>query len=290
MNVLELNNVEFSPKLKERIEKNDLKIDGVMPMIEPVIMRLATLNPLWRFMAEDYHYRFSGGANVDSFTVYDQGEEIGRVYRTHRGRTESIGISNDRISNQRTRSNAYMTADADKAILKAKKMFYKLLPDERMRDAVGKAATVVGNQHYRKTAEQRNHASKLRDVALDFISTDEGMLAFVGWVKTLAESQQAPIHKAMSEMARLSDELITIEDVRKKYEERKAALVVRDGGKYLVRLLDNVQLYDDTTLPDEMKGKLGMLKLVEAEHFITNVGCRISSEVFVLLMDEQEES
>jgi hypothetical protein len=287
MNVLELNNVEIGAKLKERIDKTDTKINGVMPLIEPVIMRLATLNPLWKFVATDYHYRFAGGANVDSFTVYDQGEEIGRVYRTHRGRTESIGVSNDRISSQRTRASAYMTADADKAILKAKKMFYKLLPDERMKDAISKADTIIGNQAHRKNREKRDYASRIRDVALDFISTDEGMLAFVGWVKTLAESQQAPIHKAMSEMTRLSDELITIEDVKKKYEDRKAALVVRDGGKYLVRLLDNVQLYDDTTLPDEMKGKLGMLKLVEAEHFITNIGCRVNDEVFVVLMDEE---
>lgn len=287
MKALELNNVELSAKLKDRLEKNDMKISGVMSLIEPVVIRLATLNPLWRFVAQDYHYRFEGGCNVDSFIVFDQGEEIGRIFRTHRGNTAVIGISNDRISNQRIRSNAYMTADADKAILKAKKMFYKLKPDERMKDASSKAGTVLTNQEYRKNNEQRSNASKVKEVVMDFISTDEGMAAFVGWVKTLAESQKAPIQKAMSEMARLSDELITIEDVKKKYEDHKAALLVRDGGKYLVRLLDNVHLYDDTTLPDEMKGKLGMLKLVEAEHFITNIGCRISDEVFVLLMDEE---
>jgi hypothetical protein len=288
MNVLEMNNVELDEKLTKRVANEpDFKMAGVISILEPVVLRLATLNPLWRFVVFDYHYRFGGNCLASAFRVYDQGEEIGRIGRTHRGQTEVIAISHDRISNQRTRANAYMTADADKAILKAKKLFYKLKPDERMRDAMSKAQTVIDNQVHRKNRDKRDHTSRLRDVALEFISTDEGMLAFVGWVKTLTESQQAPIHKSMNEMARLSDELITIEDVRKKYGDSKAALVVRDGGKYLVRLLDNVQLYDDTTLPDEMKGKLGMLKLVEAEHFITNIGCRISDEVFVLLMNEE---
>lgn len=283
-----MNNVEFDAKLTKRMaDEPDLKITGVISLLEPVVLRLATLNPLWRFVVFDYHYRFGGNCFASAFRVYDQGEEIGRIGRTHRGRTEVISISNDRISNQRVRANAYMTADADKAILKAKKLFYKLKPDERMNDANAKATTVIDNQSHRKNREKRDYTSKLRDVALEFISTDEGMLAFVGWVKTLPESQQAPIQKAMNETVRLSDELITIEDVRKKYGDSKAALVVRDGGKYLVRLLDSVQLYDDTTLPDEMKGKLGMLKLVEAEHFITNIGCRISDEVFVLLMNEE---
>jgi hypothetical protein len=50
---------------------------------------------------------------------------------------------------------------------------------------------------------------------------------------------------------------------------------------------DDVQLYDDNSLPETMRGKLGMLKLVDAEYFIENVGCRVNDEVFVVLMDEE---
>lgn len=287
MNVLELNNVDFSGKLKKYMAENtDLKITGVLPILEPVILRLATLNPLWRFVAEDYHYR-GGSSLASAFGVYEHGEELGHIHRTHRGCTEVIAISNDRISSQRTRANAYMTADADKAILKAKKMFFKLKPDERLADATTKVATFVSNQIHRKGREKREHEISLNVAASKFIKTDEGMLAFASWVETLGESDQRPIQKATDEIIRLSDELITIEDIKNKYNDKKTALVIRDGGKYIVRLLDNVQLYDDTTLPNDMKGKLGMLKLVETEHFITNVGCRMTDEVFVLLMNEE---
>jgi hypothetical protein len=63
--------------------------------------------------------------------------------------------------------------------------------------------------------------------------------------------------------------------------------VVKDGGKYLVKVGDDVQLYDDNSLPEIMRGRLGMLKLVEAEYFIEGVGCRVNDEVFVVLMDEE---
>ena len=44
-------------------------------------------------------------------------------------------------------------------------------------------------------------------------------------------------------------------------------------------------MYEDATLPVDIRMKLGMLKLVEDEEFITEVGCRVSSEIFVLQAD-----
>jgi hypothetical protein len=47
-----------------------------------------------------------------------------------------------------------------------------------------------------------------------------------------------------------------------------------------------VDLFDDNTLPDWMRGKLGMLKLVQPEQFISNAGCRVNDETFVLMVEE----
>jgi hypothetical protein len=41
------------------------------------------------------------------------------------------------------------------------------------------------------------------------------------------------------------------------------------------------------TLPVELRGKLGMLKLVDNEAMVTGIGCRVSNEIFVLLMEEE---
>jgi hypothetical protein len=47
-----------------------------------------------------------------------------------------------------------------------------------------------------------------------------------------------------------------------------------------------VDLFDDNTLPDWMRGKLGMLKLVAVEQFVSDTGCRVNDETFVLIVEE----
>jgi hypothetical protein len=74
--------------------------------------------------------------------------------------------------------------------------------------------------------------------------------------------------------------------VQEEFTKSKTALVVKDLGKYLVKIGDNVELYDDNTLPVDMRMKLGMLKLVNDEQYITDIGCKVSSEIFVLLVDD----
>jgi hypothetical protein len=90
----------------------------------------------------------------------------------------------------------------------------------------------------------------------------------------------------MQATLRLDDEMMTIEKAKAAFDANKTALVIKDDGKYLVKMGDVIQLFNDNTLPEDMKSKLGMLKLVEAETFISNMGCRISDEVFVVVMGE----
>jgi len=89
----------------------------------------------------------------------------------------------------------------------------------------------------------------------------------------------------MEKVELLDTEMRTIEKVQEDFSNNKTALVVKDLGKYLVKIGDNVELYDDNTLPLDMRMKMGMLKLVEDEQYLTDVGCKVSSEIFVLLVD-----
>ena len=90
----------------------------------------------------------------------------------------------------------------------------------------------------------------------------------------------------MEKVELLDTEMKTIERVQEDFTKNKTALVVKDLGKYLVKIGDNVELYDDNTLPLDMRMKMGMLKLVEDEQYLTEVGCKVTSEIFVLLVDE----
>jgi len=286
MNTLELSNVEISDKLKENAAAHGRTITFVDKLIDPVIQRLATLNPLWRFVATESSYYGDNQSRVTAFSVVEHGEELGTIERYYHGREYVIHVCNERIGKDRVRRGGYKTADADKAILKAKKMFYKLKPTERIENAVKAANAVIATQRRRKDNVKYDHERTVRDAATKFI-LGTGFSLFLEHIETWAEIDRNRITKATNEMERISIEMLTIEKVKQHFENRTAAVVVKDGGKYLVKVGDDVQLYDDNSLPETMRGKLGMLKLVEAEYFIEDVGCRVNDEVFVVLMDEE---
>ena len=291
MNTLELSNVELSASLEkdltERKNKGDTHAVVVHRVIDPVIQRLATLNPLWRFVATDWVYLYGGvrQLGLSSFRVLEHGEEIGRIAREHKGRNEVIYISNDRIAKTKQRSDGYSTVDPDKAVLKAKKMFFKLKPNERIEKATKDAESVITSQRNLKQRERYTAEGAVRDYALQYIM-GTGFALFLEHIKTCTESERDRIQKHMDNKERLDDEMMTIETAKSAFEAGKTALVIKDGGKYLVKIGDKVDLFDDNTLPDWMRGKLGMLKLVPSEAFISDTGCRVNEETFVLMVEE----
>jgi hypothetical protein len=288
MNTLELNNVELGTKVAKEVASNTRELKSVDKLIDPVVQRLAVLNPLWRFVVESVNYNNATepqSLKATEFKVMEAGEELGTISREYHGRDYVIQISNERIGKDRVRRGGYKTKDADKAILKAKKMFFKLKPSERVDKAMKDASGVIQQQSRRKDRERYNHAETIQNAAHKFIM-GTGFSLFLEHIKTMAESERNKIYKAQAEHERISEEMLTIEKVKSQFENGKTALVIKDDGKYLVKIGDAIQLYDDNTLPNDMRGKLGMLKLVEAEAFVSNTGCRINDEVFVLVVEE----
>jgi hypothetical protein len=280
MNVLELNNVEVHPKVSSNMGGD--KVEDVWGPMKVVVAKLAALNPLWRFVVTDCT---ASSKQATAFEVRDGGEKIGNIGRTYFRGDYCINISNDRISENMQRGNGYKTSDPQKAILKAKKMFSRLKPSERITKAHSLANDVMHKQERNKMRDQHTAYSKVKQAAMDFIM-GTGFDLFLAHVQTLPESTRASIETARKDQVRLDIEMLTIEKIREKFSDNKTALVIRDTGNYLVRIGQDVQMYDDNTLPDNMRGKLGMLKLVEAEHFISSVGCRINDEIFVIVTEE----
>jgi hypothetical protein len=112
------------------------------------------------------------------------------------------------------------------------------------------------------------------------------MSQYVAW---LTETHQTAMLDNLTKLEELSVDMVTIKETTDAFQNQKTALVVLADGKYIVKIRDNVQLYDDMTFPHELRGKLGMLKLVEKEQMVTGIGCRVNDEIFVLLMEENED-
>jgi hypothetical protein len=262
------------------------KVDEVHSILNQVVYRLATLNPLWTFRVADVNTNFQGVKVATGFDVLDQGEKLGTITRTYRSATYVIGISNDRIAKGRSRGDTYHTADAEKAILKAKKLFFRLKPDERIAQATKSAHEAIHSQMWNRERIKAQEDQTIRKAAMEYFS-GPGLAYFLEYIGTQPTSVSTPIFKAVEKAEEVRGEMLTIETIRQRFDREEVALVIKDSGKYLVKVRDNVQLYDDNTLPHEMRSKLGMLKLVEAETFLSNVGCRVNDEVFVLVLDEQ---
>ena len=287
MNTLSFSNVVIGEDLQKSLGKEGLKLTGVFEMLDPVVSRLASLNPLWTFVINNSGQSMGNKRVACGFTIKLDGEELGTIglsYMGHRGRV--IAISNDRIGKGRQRSDSYRTVDADKAILMAKKMFSKMNPNERIQKAKDAAERIVSRASWNKERDRTQHQGYIKNEMLAWVET-KGNALFLEYLKAEAiPSLRHKVTTAMEKVELLDTEMKTIEKVQEDFSNNETALVVKDLGKYLVKIGDKVDLYDDNTLPLDMRMKMGMLKLVEDEQYLTDVGCKVSSEIFVLLVDE----
>jgi hypothetical protein len=287
MNTLSLSNVVVGEDLQKSLDKEGLKLSGVFDMLDPVVSRLASLNPLWTFVINNSGMHMGNNRTACGFSVKLDGEELGTIGLSYMGqRGKVIAICNDRIGRGRQRSDSYRTQDADKAILMAKKMFGKMNPNERISKAKDAAERVVTRASWNKERERTQHQSLIKNEMLAWAET-KGLAMFMEFVKKeTIPSLRHKVTVSMEKVELLDTEMKTIEKVQEDFSKNKTALVVKDSGKYLVKIGDKVDLYDDNTLPVDMRMKMGMLKLVEDEQYLTDVGCKVSSEIFVLLVDE----
>jgi hypothetical protein len=278
LNLFALSNVEIHPDVQKKFQGEE-KIENPPTDMCKVVMHLAMANPLWRFIVRDI-----SGMKATLFSVIDSGEEIGKIGRQYYRGNYKIALSNDRISDARERTSSYRTGDVDKAILMAKKMFFRLKPNERIEKAYEKAKQVMQNQWHDKQREHRYAEREIESSAVKFIM-GTGFPLFLSYLDGLPEHEKKPMLKKMEQASKHKQDMLTIESIKEKFGSEHTALIIKDEGKYMVKIGQDVQIYDDNTLPVEMRGKLGMLKLVEAEHFVSSVGCRINDEIFVVLTE-----
>jgi len=287
MNTLSLSNVVVGEDLQKTMDKEGFKLSGVFNMLDPVVNRLASLNPLWTFVINNSGLGTGNNRVASGFQVKLDGEELGSIGLSYMGqRGKVIAICNDRIGKGRQRTDSYRTVDADKAILMAKKMFGKMNPNERISKAKDAAERVVSRASWNKERDRTLHQGNIKNEMLVWAET-KGNALFMEYLKVEAiPSLRHKVTTSMEKVELLDTEMKTIERVQQDFSKNKTALVVKDTGKYLVKIGDKVDLYDDNTLPVDMRMKMGMLKLVEDEQYLTDVGCKVTNEIFVLLVDE----
>ena len=285
-----LSNVTFSEKLLNGRRKTDFDFAVEKPLHE-IMWKVITENPSWEFKVHEYYGTVKSETmdtrpriTVSKFAVFKDGEEIGKIDRDYRYDQGGhvFSITSNAIRNERERISSYRTKDAKKALAAIKKTFSNKSVGERVNEALAEAVRVVGRQVSQKRS---NHGSALHSLI--------PLMKTFAFIENNDEFRQYAVNNGQAhQLVKLREkeaEMLTVTDIESKFKSDKGtSLVLLSSGKYLVKTGDDIQLYDDNTLPLDMRGKLGMLKLVEPEQMIEGVGCRATTEVFVLLTAERE--
>jgi hypothetical protein len=252
------------------------KLEEIPVRVCRLVWMLAKEFPLWTFKAHGWR----------TFKVLKDGEELGQIGEEWYGSKQAITVRNDRIAAQNERKNAYHTQDIEKAVLRVKKMFKPMTLAERMVKAKEEGDKVLLRQYRGAHRNSQVLRNQMDQSLMEYAYSHMGQ--YMAWLKAKNDLTMLGV---IERHEKSKVDIQTIEEAQKAFDNKhKHALIVLADGKYIVKVLDNVQLYDDTTLPHDLRGKLGMLKLVEAEQMVTGIGCRVSDEIFVVLHESNDET
>ncbi len=287
MSSMSFNNVVLENATERYVQANAVPREKVLvhPMLEPVIAKLAVLYPLWRFEgAGNKSLTNSDSIWLSHFDVQCDGEYLGVITRRYEGREYHICVSNDRIKSKLERTNYYKTLSADKAVAKVKKMFGPRDTQELASVSRNKASEVAQNAEWSKNRERSEAYDIVYRAAKKYVM-GAGFDAFMAYVKDKYPAQEHDLivekHEAFT---KIDTELETIRATKEVVTYgKKGAVVTRRGNNYLVQHNDKTEICDDNTLPEWIRSRIGMLKLIEPAQFVSDLGMRASESVFVLI-------
>ncbi len=278
MNMMELQRLSVDEKLLNAYSTVKTEYKAPRDTFNNLIVNLATTHPLWNFVVTDVR---SYDKTIRKVTVYQHGEDLGYIEWEYFRGDYGFEVGNDRIDKARERARAYKTHDEKKALAAVRKNFTPKNISERVVEAEQQARKLLNDQSYQKRREYQSQTHTVEKHAVEFVksiwSQYEAYMEAQGNAHILEKWREAEV------------EMKTLGDLAEAFGKDRSALVVKTDGGYIVKTGDKIEMMDDTTLPHHVRVKLGMLKLVEDEHFIAGIGGKVKTDVFVLTPEEGEE-
>jgi len=238
---------------------------SVRAPLHAVVLALATKNPTWQFIGLK-----GWDDSIVKFNVFFDDQEIGELQQDYSGRSggHCVRVESDNMQKIRT-------SNVNKAVREAQRGF--ILKNESMliEDSMREIQDVMRHQRSRKHDKARDRLMKLSPSMQSY---------------TMIHQREAFVNFLSSTEPRMVDLLVEYDTVKAEVqameviEANPVAYIRLHKNKYIVKTIDNVQSYDDNTLPEEYRGKLGMLKLVEDQQCIGGVGCRANANTFLITL------
>jgi len=246
--------------------------------LRPLVDRLMKERPRWRFLA---HHAYGGGNPIiiKELHVYEEDEKLGAIGVERHWRDASLryNYTSARGVAGRGRYSSKLPV-ATKGILK---MFFLRTPLERLSDAASKingvTATTVGKVNNR-------------------VYTTRRMIEGAAYARALLDwpTMKAVLGDAVADidLPSLAQEQADITVLSNAVSDGNGRIVrVNREDNYLVgrRAEENyaMVIHDDNTMPANLKGNLGILKMVEDGSAIPGVGVRVDAQTFFVLIEEE---
>jgi len=279
MDIRNVNNVVLHNKVQVRADANGYKVTLVDKVLSKVIEKLIRAKPLWKFViTETQDGLIENEHRATNFEVFEDGQCLGKIYKTYNRGDYRIAVENHRIAETRTRRAAYSTSNPDKAVTAVKKMFYKMNLSEVTKKQAETAERMVRDVTWDKQRTVQNLEGEIGTHAKKWALGD-GYSAFLQYVN----ERDRRILEAIDKKEAAFSEMLTVDDISRAYENGKASLVIVDGNNFIIKRGENVGLISANDLSDDMKAKIGMLKLVQDRQFVSSVGARVSMESYIVI-------
>jgi hypothetical protein len=225
-----------------------------------------------------------------NFDVSYGEEQLGSVCSTYAHALPALEVKNHRISAQRLRSGGYKTTSVDKAFKKIKQTFKPMSYVEHIRKATDVVELAYNRICNKAMTDFNINFQAVGKAGQDFL-LGEGYGQFLVYLETRSD-----IPRGVSALENSVLHMQTIQQLRESRTTKKQVVVVilNDDGTgedvYIAlnrgsSKTNDFNRYTSETLPEELRVKIGLLKLSNDETFVADVGLRKATNVFSVLLD-----
>jgi len=285
MNLLQHKNFSLAPEYIGKIDTTTA--EGVLTThLQELALKLFAKNPSWCFELDQTWHSATTDAKIifHSFKVMDSNGvklgEVGQDWRYGQGGKVQLYV----IYNKRFQKSNKRTASLPTAMRDIQKTFRADTHDELTDTAMDKFVDISRAQARTKTQHLNRSRNEVKDAAYTFAMRADQKNNFADYCK----KHNKGADEALSSGAKLQLEIKTIEDIVNMYAMHRTCLLIRHENSWIMRIADDAKVCNDSSLPNDVRMKLGMLKLVDDDQFIENVGCRVNSYTFVVTLEQGE--
>jgi hypothetical protein len=263
-------------------------LDSINATLQELIEPLALKHPEWRFEpSETTRHNTSSNDKmslvVTRFDVYFNRECLGWVgrERNYTRAEDTYVIYNERIEKSMQRGRSTKTGKLDKALRIVEKTFSPAKHDEVFDKLITQARSHLASHVRSKEGNADRiwsmHYEEIRDYML------------TRWDEYVAATPSKKLRSDIGEYPRLVEEFNLVKEMYNNAINKESMYnIVISGSDYLVKHNGKLSIHDAQTLPEAIRGKLGILKLVEDGQAVEGMGFRATENTYFVVGENND--